>query len=274
MRCIALLWLVVASSCFAEVGGGYYPTVHQDITDTSGITTRADVNAWAVTLKLGVFLDRIFDTGLGVGWAPAGIDMVQPRAPQLAHAGQGHMVRADIELPYVLSHAAPWLHARLIGEYDLYRSTSVEVQGSSSYMRRDDAKGHRFFVGAGLGRAAKWTSEILAVGLQRNTLGSAAVEPMGGDPGAPAVSTSAWGVGASFTFAFDPPLRGIVSAFATSSSSHSSGGGGGGSSGESNSSGSSGDGGMIQTSPGACGPWICDSFHTCRRECPTGTQTR
>jgi hypothetical protein len=216
----------ILPACFAEVGGGYYPSTHQTLTDPAAIppVVTGSAGAWSAFLKVGFYFDIPItpaQSGVGLAWSPNGwgTDLVinrSKRGPADA-AGDGTVLRVDATLPVNPIPPLPRVRLRLVSEYGWYTDGGTRLPGKASYTNRTGASGHRWFVGPALSFTTVGGSFIAAVGAQRMTVSIPVGTQRGPELGDFGLSTSAWGVGGSLTITLTPgsPYGGV--SFASSS---------------------------------------------------------
>ena len=238
--------LPLVSGCFVELGGGYYPAIHQTLTDTVANTTVASSGSgWMASIWVGFFADVVLDElGFALGWSPFGTHLAIAKEPQHAAAGGGEMFRADLVLPPSIL-GSDTIRPRVVTEYNYYTTTGFRATGSDSYTDRGTGGGNRLFLGVGLSHTAEWGSQLIQFGVDHDSVHTPEYfSKVAGEEHDPAIETSAWGVSASITISVLPASHpnGIVDY------THE----------------------IIHTSPGAgvCEPEVCDkTTHRCTQIC-------
>jgi hypothetical protein len=185
----AVVVMCLASGCFAELGAGYFPVVHQ--TPAAGDTVRG--GAWMGMIKVGFFADVVLEhsVGFALGYSPVGVNVLRPKPPLLRHAGGGHLFRGDLVLPSPL-FGNPDNRARIVAEYEILTSIGIEEKGQEDLVDHDGS-GRRYFLGAGVSRTKEYGSQLVQIGLDHLFLQTDST-----------LDTSAWGVSGSITISVLP----------------------------------------------------------------------
>lgn len=201
-RIAGLAAVIALAGCYAEVGGGLYPIVHQTATPAGGAPVTTDASAWSLVVKVGFYLDipiRSLRSAVGIGLAPSGMggEAVLPADGVESAAVKGGDVRLDVALPTYLLRGVvqPRVSMVLSGMTDLSWTRGPDDSIDSK------AAGSGWFLGASLGAVTRGSTILLGVGLQH--LAAHTVTEEGAAP-ADAFELSAWGAGARFLISWTP----------------------------------------------------------------------
>lgn len=202
----AALVLVLGSGCYAELGGGYMPSVHDRATTTvAGVASTAstDTGGWTVSFNLGFYLDTplpiplpYVPPAIGVALAPISENAAVPGGSAPRSNTSGYETRLDLTLPIDTGDV---VSLRATGTYGWSSKAGIKEQGQPDYTDAD-AKGSEWFLGATVGgRNDLGALFQLSLGVQHQR--SVSVEK----PGTlPSYEVAATGVAMRFMIAWTP----------------------------------------------------------------------
>jgi len=201
----AVLAVLAASGCYAELGGGYMPSVHENATTTvAGVatTTAATTSGFTVSLNIGFYLDApipiplpYIPPAIGLGFAPISENAVVPGDGPRSNTG-GYDLRLDLTLPIDTGDV---LSVRATGTYGKSSSAGIKESGAADYADAD-ARGSEWFLGGTIGGRNELGGLFqLSLGLQHQ--GSTSVEKPGSMP---SYDISATGLAIRFMIAWTP----------------------------------------------------------------------
>jgi hypothetical protein len=207
----AALGLVLAG-CYAEVGGGYMPSVHEVATPlatgpTPPPSTTTSTGGWTVALNVGFYLDtpvpapmRYFPPAIGGGLALIGENALVPGDHAPRSNTSGYEGRLDLTLPI---DTGDLLSIRATGAYGWASKASFRPDGMADY---SDTTGHgrSWFLGGTIGgRNDKGALFQLSLGVQHQH-GTSVGHPVMNSDGLPGYDLSATGVALRFMIAWTP----------------------------------------------------------------------
>jgi len=188
--------LLILTGCYAELGGGYFPSVKQTLTPAAGVPTSASTSGWAIAFKLGFYIDvplSFIKSGIGLGLSLPGLggDPVLPKDAPAKVTPRGTELRGDVVLPFVIASSVPNLVARATVIYTAFASVGVKRPGDADYQQLDGASGSTWFVGPSIGWRKKGTGINFSLGYQH--LSSDVAVNMTAGEERDGIETSGWG---------------------------------------------------------------------------------
>ena len=150
--------------CYAEIGAGYYPSIHESMTTSPGMTSETKTSGYVAMAKLGFYLDvpvPALKMSFGAGMSPGvGGEGINPSGSQKVGT-QGYDVRVDVALPYFLSVFQP----RVTVAY--FDAVNAGVNsGANTPTATVTGSGHTLFLGASLGGTTSGSLVLASIGLQ------------------------------------------------------------------------------------------------------------
>ncbi len=198
---VLVLTAACVTGCYAEVGIGYYPTIHETIETGPSVTSTAKTSGYVGMIKLGFYLDvplASLKSAVGAGLCPGvGGDGVSPSNAPAKVGTEGIEGRVDVALPYFLSVFQPRVTMAYLGVVDANVTTM-----SNAGPVKANASGHTVFLGGSLGATTSGSLIMLSVGLQQQHASTDAAVTSDGAVGP--VSISAVGAAARLMVTWTP----------------------------------------------------------------------
>ncbi len=202
----------LSAGCYAELGGGYMPSAHDNATSTvasvppTTTTTTTATSGWSVSFNIGFYLDApiplpvpYIPPAIGLGFAPISENaLVAGDGAPRSNTG-GYEGRLDLTLPI---DTGDILSFRVTGTYGKSSSAGIKERGQADYTDAD-AKGSEWFLGATVGGRNELGGLFqLSLGLQHQH--STSVEKAASQGGLPSYDISATGFAMRFMIAWTP----------------------------------------------------------------------